>query len=243
MGFMTSDKKSRMAALLDRLNVAQRAVTGPPPTRISFSKLAEWCAGAAGISADDVYRDLLQSYLSGAFEHTLVFYLTNLAPDLSETDLIGYRMSRDFLAARVRSYSIDHDNEAAALFSAYLKPCWVHRSAAVRWLEGGGHPVPSQWMATSGSADEDSKEQPAAAKKSSRPREAPTFERVINDMSRDIDEGKWTIEKLLGQKKSVLAAEYNTSETTAYDAAHELERRLASRSQSRDQERPRNSSD
>jgi hypothetical protein len=98
-------------------------------------------------------------------------------------------------------------------------------------------------MAPSGSADGTSREQPAAAKKSNRPREAPTFERVINDMWRDIDDGKWTIKELLGQKKSVLAAEYNTSETTAYDAAHELERRLASRSRSRDQERPITSSD
>ena len=161
---MKSDKTSRMAALLDRLQIAQHAVTGPPPTRVSFSKLAEWCVRTAGIPEPEVYRDLLQSYLSGAFENTLVFYLTDSAPDLSEKDLpdpsepdliwhqmrredflTGYRMRRDFLAARARNYPTDHDNEAAALFSTYLGPCWIHRKAAVRWLEGRGYSVPTWW--------------------------------------------------------------------------------------------------
>jgi hypothetical protein len=166
-GFMKSDQTSnlrcrprralgpRIAALLDRLNIAQHAVTGPPPTRVSFSKLAEWCAGTASLQLDDVYSDLLQSYLSGAFEKTIVFYLTNLASDLTdnlvgyqtrrEDFLIGYRMRRDFLVARARNYPTDHHNEVAVLFNAYLGPCWIHRKAAVRWLESRGYPVPISW--------------------------------------------------------------------------------------------------
>jgi hypothetical protein len=154
---MKSDKAynlhRRMAALLDRLNIAQNAVTGPPPTRVSFSKLAELCARTACLQLDDVYSDLLQSYLSGAFEKTIVFYLTNLASDLTDVGhqtrredfLIGYRMRRDFLVARARNYPTDHHNEATVLFNAYLGPCWIHRKAAVRWLESRDYPVPILW--------------------------------------------------------------------------------------------------
>jgi hypothetical protein len=166
MGFMTANEtaklRSQMAALLDRLNTAQNAVTGPPPTRVSFSKLADLCARTAGRTEDDVYRDLLQSYLSGAFENTLVFFLSNLAPDLSEKDLpdvpddligdrmrrkdflVGYRMRRDFLEGRAFSYSTD----PASMFSAYLGPCWIHREAAARWLENKGYQVPTSWKQT-----------------------------------------------------------------------------------------------
>jgi hypothetical protein len=154
----------RMKALLDRLNVAQRAVTGPPPTRVSFSKIAEWRAGTTHVNApqlDEAYRELLQSYLSGAFEHTLVFYLTNLAPNLSgETGLTGYRMRRKFLAARARTYSPDDAKEAGALFEAYLAPCWIHRAAAARWFEQNSYPLPQQLMTPSGSADGCSEEGP-----------------------------------------------------------------------------------
>jgi hypothetical protein len=139
-------KADRMSALLDRLNTAQNAVTGPPPTRVSFSKIAEWCERTARLPAPEIYRDLLQSYLSGAFERTAVFYLTHSAPDLSgETGLPGYRMRRNFLDARARVFSADDEKEASVLFEAYLAPCWVHRAAAVRWLESKGYPVPTWW--------------------------------------------------------------------------------------------------
>jgi hypothetical protein len=144
--FPRSPLNERMRSLLDRLNIAQHAVTGPPPMRVSFSKIAEWCEGVAGASAPEVYRDLLQSYLSGAFEHTLVFYLMSSAPDLSgESGLTGYRMRRTFLADRARNFSLDDANEAGALFEAYLAPCWIHRAAAVRLLEAKGYPVPPLW--------------------------------------------------------------------------------------------------
>ena len=156
----------RMEALLDRLNVAQCAVTGPPPTRVSFSKIAEWCAGTTKVNSpqlNEAYRELLQSYLSGAFEHTLVFYLTNLAPDLSgETGLTGYRMRRKFLAARARTFSPDDAKGARALFEAYLAPCWIHRAAAARWFEQNSYPLPQQLMTPSGSADGSSSEEPIA---------------------------------------------------------------------------------
>jgi hypothetical protein len=140
--------RERMRALLDRLDTAQNAVTGQPPTRVSFSKIVEWCEGTAGIPVTQTYRDLLQSYLSGAFERTLVFYLTNLAPDLSKTELAGHRMRRNFLAARARAFPPDNAREANALFKAYLAPCWIHRAAAARWLEAKGYPVPSNWKQT-----------------------------------------------------------------------------------------------
>jgi hypothetical protein len=146
--FPRSPLNERMRALLDRLDTDQNAVTGQPPTRVSFSKIVEWCEGAAGIPAPQTYRDLLQSYLSGAFERTLVFYLTNSAPDLSKTELAGYRMSRNFLAARASAFSLDNEKEAGALFEAYLAPCWIHRAAAARWLEAKGYPVPSEWKQT-----------------------------------------------------------------------------------------------
>jgi hypothetical protein len=141
----TSNLQRRVAALLDQLNTAQNAVTGPWPTRVSFSKLTEWCVRTAGVPAPEVYRDLLQSYLSGAFENTLVFYLTNSAPDLSRTELAGHRMRRNFLAARALTFPPDNLKNAGALFEAYLAPCWIHRLAAVRWLEAKGYPVPLEW--------------------------------------------------------------------------------------------------
>jgi hypothetical protein len=138
-----------MRALLDRLDIAQNAVTGSPPTRVSFLKIAEWCERTVGIPASQIYRDLLQSYLSGAFERTLVFYLTNSAPDQSgETGLPAYRMRRNFLEARARVFSPDNQKEATTLFEAYLAPCWVHRAAAVRWLEAKGYPIPPWWKRT-----------------------------------------------------------------------------------------------
>jgi hypothetical protein len=143
--FPRSPPIERMRALLDQLDTAQNAVTGPPPTRVSFSKIAELCEGAVGIPVPQTYRDLIQSYLSGTFERTLVFYLTNSAPDLSETELAGYRMSRNFLAARASAFSLDNEKEAGALVEAYLAPCWIHRAAAARWLEAKGYPVPSEW--------------------------------------------------------------------------------------------------
>jgi len=147
--FPRSPLNERMRALLDRLDIAQNAVTGPPPTRVSFSKIAEWCERAAGIPASQIYRDLLQSYLSGAFERSLVFYLTNSAPDLSgERGLTGYRLRRHFLAARASTFSLDNAKEADALFEAYLAPCWIHRAAAVRWLKAKDYPVPSEWNQT-----------------------------------------------------------------------------------------------
>jgi hypothetical protein len=139
----------RMRALLDRLDTAQNAVTGPPPTRVSFSKIVEECERTAGTPALEIYRDLLQSYLSGAFERTLVFYLTNSAPDQSgQTGLPGYRMRRNFLEARAHVFSPDREKEATALFEAYLAPCWVHRAAAVRWLGAKGYSVPPGWKQT-----------------------------------------------------------------------------------------------
>ena len=168
--FPRSPPIERMRALLDRLNTAQYAVTGPSPTRVSFSRIAEWCERTAGVPAPQIYRDLLQSYLSGAFEHTLVFYLTNSAPDLSDdSGLVGYRMRRTFLAARTRTLSPDDAKEAGVLFEAYLAPCWVHRAAAVRWLESKGYPLPSQWMAPSGSADGSSEKEPIATRRTKKP--------------------------------------------------------------------------
>jgi hypothetical protein len=146
--FPRSPLNERMRALLDRLDTDQNAVTGQPPTRVSFSKIVEWREGAAGIPAPQTYRDLLQSYLSGAFEGTLVFYLTNSAPDLSKTELAGYRMTRNFLAARTITFSPDDPKNAGALFEAYLAPCWIHRAVAVRWLEAKGYPVPPGWKQT-----------------------------------------------------------------------------------------------
>ena len=144
--FPRSPLNERMRALLDRLNTAQHAVSGPPPMRVSFSKIAEWCERTAGVPALQIYRDLLQSYLSGAFERTLVFYLTNLAPDLSDkTGLTGYRMRRSFLEARARVFSADDEKEASVLFEAYLAPCWIYCGPAVRWLENKGYPVPTSW--------------------------------------------------------------------------------------------------
>jgi hypothetical protein len=147
-----------MRALLDRLDTDQNAVTGQPPTRVSFSKIVEWREGAAGIPAPQTYRDLLQSYLSGAFERTLVFYLTNSAPDLSKTELAGYRMRREFLMARISSLSLENTKEAGALFEAYLAPCWIHRAAALRWLEQNSYPRPPQLMTPPTSADGTSEE-------------------------------------------------------------------------------------
>jgi hypothetical protein len=146
--FPRSPLNERMSALLDRLDKKQHAVTGPPPTRVSFVKIAEWCARAGQAPARQlnlVYRELLQSYLSGAFEQSFVFNLTHSAPDLSETELAGHRMRRNFLAARARSFSPDNTEEADALFKAYLAPCWIHRAATVRWLETRGYPVPTWW--------------------------------------------------------------------------------------------------
>jgi hypothetical protein len=166
----------RMEALLDRLNVAQHAVTGPPPTRVSFSKIAAWRAGTTHVNApqlNEAYRDLLQSYLSGAFEQTLVFYLTNSAPDLSGTGLAGYRMRRDFLAARASNFSPDDAKEAAALFDAYLAPCWVHRAAAVRWFEQNSYPLPQQWRTPSGSVEGPSEEGPIATRGTKVPSDEP----------------------------------------------------------------------
>jgi hypothetical protein len=243
---MKSDKTSnlhrRMAVLLDRLNTAQNAVTGPPPTRVSFLKLGEWCAGIANVQPTEVYRDLLQSYLSGAFEKTLVFYLTNLAPDLTNTALVGYRMRRNFLAARV--FSTDSDNDATAFFSAYLEPCWIHRMAAARWLESKGYPLPSQWTTVATSV----KVPPRAQTIPRLKRKAPTRERVKNQMRADIAAGTVTIEELRRDKEA-WANKYETGPTTAHAAAKELETELkaeataASRSQSPDQERPENVSD
>src|SRR4029077_12954484 len=134
--FPRSPLNERMRALLDRLDTDQNAVTGQPPTRVSFSKIVEWCEGTTGIPAPQIYRGLLQSYLSGAFERTLIFYLTNSAPDLSgRTGLTGYRMRRDFLAARANAFSPDNEQDARALFEAYLASCWIHRVPAVRWIQ------------------------------------------------------------------------------------------------------------
>jgi hypothetical protein len=219
----TPNLRCRIAALLDQLNIAQNAVTGPPPTRVSFLKLAEWCASSASAQPKELYRDLLQSYLSGAFERTLVFYLTNLAPDLTETDLIGYRMRRNFLAARATAFSTDNDNEAAALFSAYLGPCWIHRRAAVHWLENKGYPVPTSW------------------KQAKHPEEPPAVSRKEDQNKRgrklgyDWEEAKLFAEKLLDLHGD-FAAQANAQE--GWRSQADLERLVGDHIEEFDQKRP-----
>jgi hypothetical protein len=252
----------RMRALLKRLSEAENDVDGSLPWWVSFKWIATWCSSDGSPVVDDrrlmaAYRQLLDSFLAGSFRTSRVLYLGDPTsarwsqpPGLSNADSIaGYRMMAQFLEARTKVYSLTDPDESWVLFNLYLAPCWTRRSAAARWLENNRYSLPSQWMASSGSADGSSREQLTAVRATpspsnyKRPREAPMLERVIRNMRRDIDDGKRTIEWLLGQKKTVLALEYDTSETTAYDASRELARRLASRSQSRDQERPITNSD
>lgn len=226
----------RIAAFVDRLSAAESSTADPPPAWVSFKWLANWCARDGSPIVNNqwlmaAYRQLLNSFLAGSFQTTRVSYLSKDAsaylsgPVVAQLGLtLGserYKMTAQFLKARAKAFSRDNPTEMTALFDAYLAPCWIRRSVAVRWLENNRYPLPSQ----SPAAATGTVAPPSAKAINSVRREAPTRDRVMNLMRADIDSGAVTIEQLR-QKKEAWAARYQTSVTTTYEAAKKLEAEL-----------------
>ena len=108
--------------------------------------------------------------------------------------------------------------------SSILSSLKLTRDEFFRWVDEREYIRPTFWNQRPDPVTHATKRPPTKTKKA-RERRAPVLERVVADMHAYVKAGKTTYDALCSEKKPVLATMFNTSETTAYDAAQIIKRR------------------
>jgi hypothetical protein len=197
----------RTATLLARLTAAEKGTSGPLPFWISFKWISEWCASDDGVLVPErqaaAYRQLLNSFLAGAFRATRVLYLSLdssayrgepivVQLEAQFTSFPRFAMSEESLRAITKVFSPEDPKGAGVLFDAYLAPCWIKRGVAVRWLENNRYPLPPEWRTGLAPTSELHREERLVTKYGHRPGEKwrPADEPIFQKMRVAIEAGE-----------------------------------------------------